>query len=227
MKKFFVFAFALFAIATIAQAQMSYQVSLLNTATGEPRANVTVNAGVTITNSANEQVYTTQQSATSNDLGILQLIVGNAETFKNLDTGKLPLFIEVTVDGITIGKSQIMTVPAAEVATTLKSSFTKEDLIGTWSGRTIYESGGEDVHVLLFSQDKVKLTEYGAYYSNGVRKEYVNVGYIADYEVEGNNIYIFVEGSLFGDVDRRLPIYRFHNNKLYGGCRYAEILTKE
>ena len=125
-------ALALAIACTTAQAQIGYQVSLLNTATGEPRANVTVNAQVTITDSQDNTIYSGSQQATTNDFGVLSLAVGDASTFDNADTGKMPFFISVSVDGTLIGRSQILNVPVAEVANRLKSSFTKEDLVGTW-----------------------------------------------------------------------------------------------
>ncbi len=111
-----------------AKAQIGYQVSLLNTATGEPRANVTVNATLTITNSKNEVIYTGTQTATSNDFGVLSLTVGYADTFKNVDFSKLPFFIEVSVDGQLIGKSQILNVPVAEAAKALVPVLTMDEL---------------------------------------------------------------------------------------------------
>ena len=51
-------AFSLLLFATSAKAQIGYQVSLLNKATGEPRANTTVNATITITDSQDGIVYT-------------------------------------------------------------------------------------------------------------------------------------------------------------------------
>ena len=78
---------ALAAISATAQAQIGYQVSLLNTATGEPRANVTVNAQVTITDSQDNTIYSGSQRATTNDFGVLSLAVGDANTFANADTG--------------------------------------------------------------------------------------------------------------------------------------------
>ena len=117
-----------------AQAQIGYQVSLLNTATGEPRANVTVTAAVTITDSANKVIYSGTQQATSNDFGVLSLTVGDANTFSNTDWSKLPLYISVTVDGVLIGKRQILSVPVAEVAKAVVPELTVEKLVGTWSG---------------------------------------------------------------------------------------------
>lgn len=117
-----------------AQAQIGYQVSLLNTATGESRANVTVTASVTITDSANKVIYSGTQQATSNDFGVLSLTVGDANTFSNTDWSKLPLYISVTVDGVLIGKSQILSVPVAEVAKAVVPELTVEKIVGTWSG---------------------------------------------------------------------------------------------
>ena len=123
---------ALLLLSTAMSAQIGYQVSLLNTATGEPRANVTVSAEVTITDSEGNTIHTGTQQATTNDFGVLSLTVGDAATFANADTGKMPFFIAVSVDGTLIGKSQILSVPVAEVAGRIKSPFTKEELVGTW-----------------------------------------------------------------------------------------------
>lgn len=141
---------ALVLFAAGIHAQIGYQVALLNTATGKPRANVTVNAEVTITNAQNEVVHSSTQKVTSNDFGVLSLTVGDADTFQNTDTGKLPFYIAVKVDGVLIGKSQILSVPVAEVAKTLKSSFTKDDLLGKWE--SIYY--GDNEHVFIFKNDK-------------------------------------------------------------------------
>ncbi len=212
MKKIITLIAALCIMATTAQAQMSYQVSLLNTSTGEPRANVTVNATVTITNVQNEQVYTTTQSATTNDLGVLQLVVGNADTFKNLDTGKLPLFIEVSVDGVKIGKSQIMTVPVAEVATTLKSSFTKADLLGTWTDH--YKTSDDFFYfysIISFREGYAVVRNFYLRYNDNNEP----IGYVLDYEkigsyeIEGNNIYFYYDD--YGNCCH----LRWFNNFLY------------
>ena len=97
-------------------SQIGYQVSLLNSATGQPRAGETVIVDIKLTNSEDVTVYTTQQKATSNDFGVLSLSVGDAETFEELDWNKLPLYIEVSIDGVLIAKSQVLSVPVAEYA---------------------------------------------------------------------------------------------------------------
>lgn len=136
MKKSFEFALVLCFLLTSTQAmkaQIGYQVSLLNTATGKPQANKTVNVNIAITNAENEVVHTEIQTATTNDFGILSLSVGNEDTFKNADWNKLPFYISVSANGTLIGKSQILTVPVAEYAKTAGTVLTKEMIVGTWS----------------------------------------------------------------------------------------------
>lgn len=115
LKKIFV-ASVFAAVAQMSWAQIGYQVSLLNSATGEPRANETVSVFVQITNSVGESIYGQTQSATTNDFGILSLAIGNANMFNNVDWSKRPLFISATVDGKFLGKTQILTVPVAGYA---------------------------------------------------------------------------------------------------------------
>ena len=132
-------------------AQIGYQVSLLNASTGEPRANVSVEAEVTITNSDDEEIYKGTQRATSNDFGVIQLTVGNQSTFKDVDWSKLPFFIEVSVDGTVIGKSQIVTVPIAEAAKYLAPGIDIDDLVGTW--KCVGYDSELDIILLNFSSN--------------------------------------------------------------------------
>ena len=132
-------------------AQIGYQVSLLNDSTGEPRANVSVEAEVTITNSDDEEIYKGTQRATSNDFGVIQLTVGNQSTFKDVNWNKLPFFIEVSVDGTVIGKSQILTVPIAEAAKYLAPGIDIDDLVGTW--KCVGYDSELDIILLNFSSN--------------------------------------------------------------------------
>ena len=116
-----------------ANAQIGYQVSLLNSATGEPRGGETVSVDIKLTNSENATVYTTRQTATSNDFGVLSLSVGDAKTFDDMNWSKLPLYIEVSIDGVLIAKSQVLSVPVAEYAKKSGFVLTKEFLASkTW-----------------------------------------------------------------------------------------------
>ena len=173
-----------------AHAQIGYQIALLNTATGEARANTSVNATVTITDSANGVVYTGTQRVTSNDFGILSLVIGDANTFGNVDTSKMPFFIEVSVDGTLIGKSQILSVPVAEVAKRLKSSLSVEDLVGSWR----YVDGYSETVYTFTSDGKYRLDD-GTYHESGL------------YEFDGPNV-------VLTGTDRGLRIARVSSGKL-------------
>ena len=194
--------------ATSAKAQVGYQVSLLNKATGEPRANTTVNATITITDSQDGIVYTGTQRATSNDFGVLSLAVGNADTFQKVDTGKMPLFISVSVDGTLIGKTQILSVPMAEVASKLKSSFTKEDLLGTW--KMSYTADGITRYMAItFSSDGSFERIYKAIYIDGSETK----TYPGTYEIEGNTIFLYYPSYTHGNGEP-YNIIRWHDNKI-------------
>ena len=197
IKKLFILLFLGIMFPYVSYAQIGYQVSLLNKTTGKPRANVTVDAEVTITNSDDKEIYKGTQRATSNDLGVVQLKVGNQGTFKDVNWNKLPFFIEVSVDGTVIGKSQILTVPIAEAAKYLAPGIDIDDLVGTWS----YEDG-DYVRQIVFSKD-----------GTGIRTE--KKGEYVDSEdfscdIEGKNIHIctnigletlhYKNGALYGDV---------------------------
>jgi len=120
-------------------AQIGYQISLLNTATGEPRANETVNVTVTLTNSEGGIIYTGNQSATTNDFGVLSLTIGDADTFKEVDVTKMPFYVEVSANGVSIGKSQVLSVPIAEYAKRT-GALTKDLLVGTWVKEYSYQA---------------------------------------------------------------------------------------
>ena len=192
IKKLFIVLFMGIMFPYVSYAQIGCQVSLLNKTTGKPRANVTVDAEVTITNSDDEEIYKGTQRATSNDLGVVQLKVGNQGTFKDVDWSKLPFFIEVSVDGTVIGKSQILTVPIAEAAKYLAPGIGIDELVGTW---TYYSKRSEELYSLTFNNN-----------CSGVRKtSYDEEGF--SYEIVGNDILIYKSDSM--------SRFRYHNGKLY------------
>lgn len=126
----------LFIVGVVAtQAQIGYQISLLNTATGEPRVNETVSVSVSLSNKEGNVFYSETKNVTTNDFGVLSLTIGNADTFKNVDLTKMPFYISVSANGVMIGKSQILNVPVAEVAKTL-APLDIEEIVGTWSYTT-------------------------------------------------------------------------------------------
>ncbi len=115
-----------------ASAQVGYQVTLLDTATGEPRANESVSVSLSITDASGSAIFSGNQNATTDNFGILSLEVGNANTFENANWNNMPFYISATVDGVMIGKSQILSVPIAEHAKHT-GKLSKEILTGQWS----------------------------------------------------------------------------------------------
>ena len=190
IKKLFILLFLGIMFPYVSYAQIGYQVSLLNKTTGKPRANVTVDAKVTITNSDDEEIYKGTQRATSNDLGVVQLKVGNQGTFKDVNWNKLPFFIEVSVDGTVIGKSQILTVPIAEAAKYLVPGIDIEDLVGTWSD-------GYSWTIQFFKN------------GTGIFKQYENPDSFT-FDIEGKNVYVCSENS------DATGTFHYKNGKLYG-----------
>ena len=185
----------------VAHAQIGYQVSLLNSATGQPRAGETVTVDIKLTNCENATVYTTRQKATSNDFGVLSLSVGDAKTFDELDWNKLPLYIEVTIDGVLIAKSQVLNVPVAEYAKKSGFVLTNELLASrTWesgfghnsrswkfytNGKAVMTSGEGESHTgnyyvsddFVFVKFTLEVTRSGSY------EAYVVLSYVPGLDV--------------------------------------------
>lgn len=182
LKKIFV-ASVLAAVSQMSWAQIGYQVSLLNSATGEPRAAETVNVEVTLSNSEGGIICTEKKSETTNDFGILSLVIGNQNTFADVDWTKLPFFVSVSVDGKLVGKTQILTVPVAEYAKKT-GVLTKEMLVGTW-----IENGENYSSSFTFSLGGTCSTK--CIYSNGSYAESYNYKYYID----GNHIILIGVGN--------------------------------
>ena len=130
--------------------QIGYQVSVLDQATGEPRVNENVSVSIELSNSAGDVILAERKSAVTNDFGVVSLQVGSESTFAGMDWSKLPLFVSATVDGVLIGKSQVLTVPVAEYAKQT-GGVTKDILCGRtwtrWDGETLIFGRGGTVHV--------------------------------------------------------------------------------
>lgn len=110
------------------KAQIGYQVTLLNTATGEPRSLETITVDVSIEDSKGNIILKSSKKETSNEFGILSLIIGDENTFNNVNWNNLPLFVSASVDGIMLGKTQILNVPIAEFAKRIGGTLNKEML---------------------------------------------------------------------------------------------------
>jgi len=176
----------------VAKAQIGYQVSLLNTATGEARANETVTVTVSLSNSAGEIFYSETKQSTTNDFGVLSLTVGNVDTFKNVDLSKMPFYIEVTANGVMIGKSQMLSVPVAEVARQMAPI----DVVGRWQR-------SEDEYITFFNDGTGLYYRYGDTYSLTyiIEGSFVLVHALNEEETgrarERYFIFLLINGSLF------------------------------
>ena len=176
-----------------ASAQIGYQVALLNQADGTPRANETVKVDVAITNSEGHEICREEKSATTDDFGILSLAIGNSTTFETVDFTKLPFYISATVDGVLIGKSQMLNVPVAEYAKRT-GVLTREFLNGkTWTYRhtetyTIglppEDGGGTYTYHYV---DKYRFDNQKCYYQKYCNSE-LNVEETYNYTFDGNFI---------------------------------------
>ena len=131
MKQYILAAVAALAGAFGASAQIGYQVAVVDQTTGEPKVNTSVSVTVTITDNAGAEITKTTQSATTNDFGVVSLQIGNESTFADTDWSKLPLWISATVDGVSLGKTQILTVPVAAHAMHT-GQLTAKKLAGRW-----------------------------------------------------------------------------------------------
>lgn len=181
------FCLFVFWINVQASAQIGYQVSLLNSATGEPRVHATVNAQVTLTNSLDEIILTENKSVTSNDFGVLSFTIGDENTLKDVDWNKLPFYISVKVDGVLIGKSQVLSVPVAEYAKQAGPIVTKEMLMREKWIRTP-DSDPNRYSIYIFTEN-----EFAHEYSKGKDAEgEVVVEYeYGSYDIINRRVYCF------------------------------------
>lgn len=213
MKRLPFLLFCLIAGMATAYAQIGYQISLLNTATGEPRANENVSVTASLSNSDGQVFYTTTQQAKTNDFGVLSLSIGEKDTFSEVDLTKMPFFIEVTANGVLIGKSQILSVPVAEVAKRV-APLDKEKIIGTW----YTEHSGYNTCYSFHEDGTAKCWE--EFLSTG-RINYIDE--TCNYYVDGNNIYIChgrVNG--LGITYWHSTTLNYHNGYLWGEYRYTK-----
>ena len=132
MKQYILAAVAALAGAFGASAQIGYQVAVVDQTTGEPKVNASVSVTVAISDNAGAEITKTTQSATTNDFGVVSLQIGNESTFADTDWSKLPLWISATVDGVSLGKTQILTVPVAAHAMHT-GQLTAKKLAGSWT----------------------------------------------------------------------------------------------
>lgn len=192
MRQLFILLTMLLAFST--SAQVGYQVSLLDTKSGEPRANEKTTVLVKISDSKGNIICNETQSVTSDAFGVLSLTVGNETTFSNVDWNNLPLSISASVDGILIGSSSVLNVPVAEYAKAT-GVLTMEMLVG----RTISMT---DNRSMTFASNGI-----ATYVAPEVDKPWIER---CQFEIDGNNVYVYRDNN-YGWVFH----YSVKNNKFY------------
>ena len=116
MKTLIISIFTIITSCMSAMAQIGYQVAIVDPSSGKPKTNETLSVTVTLSDNAGTTIFTDTQNATTNEFGVVSLQVGNSDTFSNVDWAKLPLWVSASVGGVTIGKTQVLSVPVAEHA---------------------------------------------------------------------------------------------------------------
>ncbi len=110
----------LFMVSALLIAQtpttFNYQAVLRNT-DGTTKSNVNVNIELEIHQSTETGtvVYSETHSTTTSDFGMVNLEIGSVipATFATIDWAAGPYFVEVSVDGLAMGTSELLTVPYA------------------------------------------------------------------------------------------------------------------
>ena len=193
-----------------AKAQIGYQVSLLNSATGEARANEKVTVSISLSNSEGGVFYNETKQATTNDFGVLNLTIGNKDTFEDVDFSKLPFFISVTVNGVLIGRTQVLAVPVAEAAKRVVP-IDKDKIVGTWT----YEyAGGGAIDRFTYT-----LADNGTGKYKYEQIIYGNISKTKEY-----NFVYAIEGNLVYCLGERAEAFYYYEGCLYkiSGEKYTK-----
>jgi hypothetical protein len=113
------------AVSLFAQApsKFNYQ-AVIRDASGAVKANETVNIqiGLLQGNITSTPIYLETQSKTTNEFGVVNLVIGEVEPIPSgIEWSQGPFFLKVWVDGAEMGTSQLLTVPYA-----MYSNYAKE-----------------------------------------------------------------------------------------------------
>lgn len=154
-------------ITLFAQAPQSinYQAIAWN-ANNTPITNKTISVTFTIRSLTMEGAieFTEAHNSSTNDQGLFTLAIGSARPtdFKNIDWSKSPKFLQVFVDGVAAGTTQILSVPYALYA---ESTNLKAGTGINVNGNTITNTGDTDntneIQTLSLSGNQLSLSKNG------------------------------------------------------------------
>ncbi|MEZ4848091.1 MAG: hypothetical protein R3B93_05595 [Bacteroidia bacterium] len=104
---------------------ISYQAVARNSS-GTLMANESINVEFIILENGTTSVYSETHAVTTNDYALFSVVVGKGTvgsgTFANIDWGGADHFLQVKIDGVDMGSTQLETVPYSKVATEMKIS---------------------------------------------------------------------------------------------------------
>lgn len=211
MKRFLLFALALVGMFMGVNAQIGYQVTVYDQTKKAPKANQSVTATVTITDNTGTQIVSETHTGTTDDFGILSMTVGNSNSFSNANWDNLPFWVSATVDGVTISKTQMLTVPVAEYAKQSGGKLTKNNLCSRiWKCVSNYRidainfySNGTGIRTV----DWVNGQHYERYFT---------------YSISGDLIFIILEEGNGDEMSANVA----HYNPKTGAIFYSDIPFK-
>ena len=136
MKKLFTSIFLLFiGLAVFAQTPTTFNYqAVLRDASGGILTKQEVEIGIALLqgNATGSEVFFETHSVTTNNFGLANLQIGSVNTtgMQNIDWSTGPYFIQISVDGVIMGTSQLLSVPYAlhaKVAETVTGGITETD----------------------------------------------------------------------------------------------------
>ena len=124
---FFVVLIATSQLIAQSPSSINYQ-AVLRDATGVIKASQAVNLGIDIISGSADgtSVYSETHMANTNEFGLINLEIGTGTTmddFNGIDWGSAAHFVKITVDGVLMGTSQLLSVPYALYAKKSGDSF--------------------------------------------------------------------------------------------------------
>lgn len=210
MKRFLISFFVVVGVWVSAGAQVGYQVTVFDQTKNEPKANQSVTATVTITDNTGAQIVSQTYTGTTDEFGILSMTIGNANSFDNANWNNLPFWVSATVDGVTISKTQMLSVPVAEYAKQT-GQLTKQILCSkTWKQQTVSPAGTVYLTTITFNSSGTGT--YKSYIAGSLQHSFS-----FSYSISGNT----VAGSATGSDSGLVVVYNPANKTLiYGSTAF-------
>lgn len=114
---FLLTAIIVFPTLLIAQAPQGFNYqAILRNSDGIVKANETVSLQITIVNDQGTSQYLEIHNTQTNELGLVNMVIGEGTTsndFSSVDWSTGPYFLDITVNGVNLGSSPLLSVPYA------------------------------------------------------------------------------------------------------------------